>query len=106
MAYFDLGVYSRPVTTASAEAQTWFDRGLNWTYGYNHEEAAECFRKAIAADAGCGMAYWGLAYAIGPNYNKQWDIFEPDERVVTLKEAHEALEAAKALDGLAPMERP
>ena len=36
--YFDLGGYSFPVTTQSTEAQTWFDRGILWTYGYNHEE--------------------------------------------------------------------
>ena len=33
---FDLGSYSRPVTTSSPEAQLWFDRGLLWTYGSNH----------------------------------------------------------------------
>ncbi len=37
--YYDLGGHSFPVTTSSAEAQLWFDRGLLWTYGYNHEEA-------------------------------------------------------------------
>jgi hypothetical protein len=25
------------------------------------------------------MAYWGQAYAIGPNYNKDWEAFEPQE---------------------------
>ena len=25
--YFDLGNYSRPITTSSDEAQLWFDRG-------------------------------------------------------------------------------
>ena len=80
MEYFDLGNYTRAVTTISDEARTWFDRGLRWTYGYNHEEAVECFRKAIAADPACGMAYWGLTYAIGPNYNKPWDLFEPEEK--------------------------
>jgi tetratricopeptide (TPR) repeat protein len=102
--YFDLGVYSRKVTTTSDEAQTWFDRGLRWTYGFNHEEAAECFRKAIAVDPDCGMAYWGLAYAIGPNYNKPWDLFEPEEKVAALDEAHEALVKAQALSGLTPVE--
>ncbi len=104
MEYFDLGTYTRPVTTTSAEAQTWFDRGLGWTYGYNHEEAVECFRKAIAADPACGMAYWGVAFAIGPNYNKPWDLFEPDERVAALREAHGALDAAQAVAGLTPVE--
>ena len=29
---YDLGPYCRPVTTTSAEAQRWFDRGLNWCF--------------------------------------------------------------------------
>ena len=45
--YFDLGGHRFPVTTQSTEAQTWFDRGLLWTYGYNHEEAVTCFERAI-----------------------------------------------------------
>ena len=44
---FDLGSWTRTVTTASPEAQIWFDRGLNWTFGYNHEEAIACFRRAL-----------------------------------------------------------
>ncbi len=104
MDYFDLGNYTRPVTTTSAEAQTWFDRGLIWTYGFNHEEAADCFRRAIEADPTCGMAYWGLAYAIGPNYNKTWDFFEPDERIAVLHEARSALDTAQSISGLAPVE--
>jgi hypothetical protein len=31
MDYYDLGSYSRRVTTRSPEAQRWFDRGLVWT---------------------------------------------------------------------------
>ena len=84
MSYFDLGTYSRPGASTSNDAQTWFDRGLNWTFGFNHEEAAECFRKAITEDGACAWAHWGLAYAIGPNYNKEWDFFELEERIAVL----------------------
>ena len=73
--YFDLGEYSFPVTTQSTEAQKWFDRGILWTYGYNHEEAVMCFERAIGADPKCAMAYWGAGYASGPNYNMPWDLF-------------------------------
>jgi hypothetical protein len=45
--YYDLGDYSRSVSTASPDAQLWFDRGLIWNYAYHHEEAVECFRKAL-----------------------------------------------------------
>lgn len=80
MTYYDLGTYSRRVSTSSQDAQRWFDRGLVWTYAYNHEEAITCFEKAIEADPNCAMAHWGIAYAIGPNYNKRWEDFEDDEK--------------------------
>ena len=69
--YFDLGDHHRPVTTTSADAQTWFDRGLAWTYGFHHEEAQRCFERAVEADPECAMAHWGIAYVVGPNYNKR-----------------------------------
>ena len=74
-----------PVTTGVAAAQTWFDRGMAWTYGFNHEEAVACFRRAVEADPGCAMAHWGIAYAIGPNYNKQWDAFDDIEAAESLQ---------------------
>lgn len=95
--YFDLGTYGRRVRTDSPAAQTWFDRGLNWTYGFNHEEAAACFRAAIEADPSCLMAYWGLAYALGPNYNKPWEAFDPDELGDTVHRTHAAVETALGL---------
>ncbi|MHC4849701.1 MAG: hypothetical protein ACYTEG_14770, partial [Planctomycetota bacterium] len=67
--HYDVGAIHRAVTTDSAEAQVWFDRGLGLTYGFNHGEAIACFERAAAADPGCAMAYWGKAYALGPNYN-------------------------------------
>ena len=48
--YFDLGDYGRPVTTDSAQAQTWFDRGLVWAYAFNHEEAADQLAAARPED--------------------------------------------------------
>lgn len=97
MDYYDLGFYSRPVTTSSPEAQKWFDRGLIWVYAYNHEEAIACFRKALEKDPGCAMARWGIAYAIGPNYNKPWEAFEEEEKPDALAEAWQAYNAARAL---------
>ncbi|MEG8277340.1 hypothetical protein [Streptomyces sp. AHA2] len=92
--YYDLGTHSRPVTTTSPEAQTWFDRGLIWTYGFHHEEAVACFEKAAEADPECAMAYWGIAYALGPNYNKPWEAFDGDELVRTVDRTHAAVERA------------
>ena len=104
--YYDLGSYSRRISTTSPEAQLWFDRGLNWTYGYHHEEAIECFKKVLEHDPGCVMAHWGVAYASGPNYNKQWVDFEDDEKQVCLDVAHRAVAQARAqLDHADEIER-
>jgi tetratricopeptide (TPR) repeat protein len=94
--YYDLGALHRPVSTRSIEAQTWFDRGLVWSYGFNHEESAECFTRAIACDPDCAMAYWGLAYALGPNYNKPWEFFDGEELESTVARTHKAVEQAKS----------
>lgn len=92
--YYELGDYSFAVTTGSAEAQTWFDRGLLWCYGFNHEEAISCFEKALEQDADCAMAHWGIAYAIGPNYNKPWEAFDDDDKQGSLERAIHETEAA------------
>jgi tetratricopeptide (TPR) repeat protein len=64
-----LGNYHHPITTQNPEAQTYFNQGLTLLYGFNHDEAARYFRRAAALDPEAAMPYWGLALAIGPNYN-------------------------------------
>jgi tetratricopeptide (TPR) repeat protein len=103
--YYDLGGHSYPVTTESRDAQTWFDRGLVWTYGYNHEEAVACFQKAIQADPNCAMAHWGLGYAAGPNYNMPWHLFDEANRAAALATGFASAKAALELvDGVADWE--
>ena len=82
--YFDLGSHSRLVTTSSEEAQLWFNRGLNWLYGFNHAESVACFQRAAKSDPACAMAHWGIALAKGPYYNKQWSAFRERELPETL----------------------
>ncbi len=96
---YDLGRYSRTVTTTSAEAQRWFDRGLNWCFGYHHEEAIACFEKALEADPNCAMAHWGIGYAAGPNYNFPWDLMDAAGKAAALARAHHSTRAAFALAG-------
>lgn len=103
--YFDLGDYSWPVSTEFEVAQRWFDRGLAWIYGYNHEEAIVCFENALKVDPRLAIAYWGIAYAIGPNYNRWWFTYTPSERAEVLTQAHDALDKAMALKaGVTPLE--
>ncbi|MEM9138732.1 MAG: hypothetical protein AAGB15_02790 [Pseudomonadota bacterium] len=92
--YLDLGAYSRSITTASPEAQVWFDRGLNWVFGFWHEEAVACFKKALEADPDCAMAWWGVAYALGPNYNMPWQLYDAKGLAGAVSGAFDAMQAA------------
>lgn len=103
---FDLGSYSRTVTTTRKEAQVWFDRGLNWTFAYNHEEAVRCFQRAAEADPACAMAWWGISYAVGPNYNMPWWLMDADGQVAAVEMGRDAAAKALALvDTVTPAER-
>ncbi|KAF1993050.1 hypothetical protein P154DRAFT_528061 [Amniculicola lignicola CBS 123094] len=104
--YYNLGSFTRKVTTSSDAAQTWFNRGLIWCYAFHHEESARCFEKAIENDPTCAMAHWGVAFALGPNYNKPWDLFDEKELKVTLERIRLAnLEARQHIEGATPIEK-
>lgn len=57
------------ISTSDREAQEYFNQGMMLAYGFNHAEAARSFYEATRLDSTCAMAYWGLAYVLGPNYN-------------------------------------
>jgi tetratricopeptide (TPR) repeat protein len=106
MSYFDLGPYSRKVSTSSSDAQLWFDRGLNWMFGFNHGEAIKCFQKALQHDPECAMAHWGVSYASGPNYNLPWHRYDPLGRQMALSASFDAMQGALAHAGKAsPVEQ-
>ena len=102
---YELGTHRRTISTTSADAQIWFDRGLNWCFGYNHEEAAQCFKKALESDPDCAMAHWGVAYVMGPNYNKPWELFDANDLAATLQITREAIAAAQTCSNASPTER-
>ena len=85
-----LGDLHHPVSTSNPEAQKFFDQGMRLIYAFNHEEAAGSFERAAELDPKMAMAYWGLAEAVGPNYN---DPADPDR----YKKAHEAIAKAETL---------
>jgi len=102
---YDLGAYSCPVTTSSENAQLWFNRGLIWTYGYNHDEAVACFQRAAEHDPDCAMAHWGIAYAAGPNYNLPWELQDANGQQKALGIAYDATQKAiSLLGGCTPIE--
>lgn len=95
----DLGDHHHPITTSSAQAQQLFDQGMTLVFGFNHEEAVRRFQAAAAADANAAMPHWGIAWALGPNYNLDID----DPRAV---QASDAMSKARVLAGGAtPAER-
>jgi hypothetical protein len=82
-----LGDLHHPVSTKNSEAQMFFDQGFRLIYAFNHNEAARSFQRAADLDAKLAIAYWGLAEAVGPNYNDP----ASEER---FKQAHEAIQKA------------
>lgn len=67
--YDNVGDHRHAVTTASPDAQAYFNQGLAFAYAFNHAEAIRAFRQATVLDPSCAMCYWGIAYALGPNIN-------------------------------------
>jgi len=94
-----LGDLHHPVSTQNPQAQEFFDQGLRFIYAFNHDEAARSFRHAAELDPKLAMAYWGVAEAVGPNYN---DPADPER----YKKAHDAIQKAVDLSaGAAPSEQ-
>jgi len=97
--YYNLGTYHRPIETPSPQAQVWVDRGLVWAYAFNHDEAIRCFERALELDPDLAIARWGIAYSVGPNYNKAWEAFDPVDLAASLARAR--MELGLAANGRA-----
>jgi len=67
--YAGLDAAERAVSTDNELAQRYFDQGLALCWGFNHDEATRSFEAATKYDPGCAMAWWGSAFALGPNIN-------------------------------------
>ena len=61
--------YTHAVETGHQLAARYFNQGMMLVYGFNPEEAMRSFEAAVALDPGFASAWWGLAWAIGPNIN-------------------------------------
>jgi tetratricopeptide (TPR) repeat protein len=94
-----LGDLHHPVSTKNPQAQQFFDQGLRLIYAFNHDEAARSFHRSADLDPKLAIAYWGVAEAVGPNYNDP----ASDDRFA---EAHSAIQKAVDLSGTAsPVEQ-
>jgi len=77
------------VSTKNAEAQRFFDQGMKYLYGFNHESAVRSFQHATQLDPDLAMGYWGAALALGPNINLDVDADRE-------KQAYDSVHAALA----------
>lgn len=102
----DLGRHHHPVSTKWALAQRYFDQGLTLCFNFNHAEAIRSFEAAALVDTNCAMAWWGVAFAYGPNINapmmddvvpKAWDALQ---KAVALK-PHASAKERDYIDALA-----
>jgi tetratricopeptide (TPR) repeat protein len=64
-----LGDHHHIIATAQNDAQRYFDQGLILAFAFNHAEAIRAFHRASELDPKSPMPLWGMAYALGPNYN-------------------------------------
>lgn len=90
-----LGNHHHPIATKNEEAQKYFDQGLILVFGFNHPEAIRSFQRAAELDPDAAMPLWGIALALGPNYNMDVD-------PAAEKAAHDAVQKALALAPNAP----
>ena len=89
-----MGEVHHPTSTTNQEAQRFFNQGLAFIYGFNHDEAIRSFKRAAELDPQLAMAHWGIALALGSNYNLQADAAQQ-------KLAYEAVQKALGLAGKA-----
>ena len=85
--YDSLGSYSYRITTVSPDAQRWFDQGLRLIYAFNHGEAERSFRECARVDQSCAMCYWGIAFAVGANYNSPTDADREQTALTAIRQA-------------------
>jgi hypothetical protein len=85
-----LGQHHHPVSTRHADAQQFFDQGMVLGFAFNHDEAIRSFQRAAELDPQLAIAYWGIAWATGPNYNL--DVDPAREQA-----AYEAIQKARSL---------
>ncbi len=96
--YDSLGRYSYRITTASPDAQRWFDQGLRLVYGFNHYEARKAFREAARLDPGCAMCAWGIAMTEGSNYNSPTDADREKAALAAVQHAERLATGARPVE--------
>src|SRR5690242_20258361 len=87
-----MGNLHHPIATSNPDAQRFFDQGLTLIYAFNHEDAARSFQRAAELDPQAPMPMWGIALAVGPNYNMPVD---PEREKLAYDSIQKAITLAK-----------
>lgn len=82
-----VGNGASPADTANAQAQAWYNEGLNLYHAFNHNEARAAFAKAAELDPKCALCEWGVSLGLGPTLN--YGVTE-DETALALTHAERA----------------
>src|SRR5215475_4029338 len=93
-----VGRQHHAIHTQSREAQDFFDQGMTLIYGFNHEEAARAFEAAARLDPSSPMPLWGIALAVGPNYNLDVDAEREKRAFATIQKAKKLAAGAPAIE--------
>lgn len=89
-----MGRYTLAGAAADAKVQRYVAQGMVLAFGFNPAEAARSFESAIALDAKCVAAWWGLAWSLGPTINA--DMADADRPRVEAAVARAAALARRA----------
>jgi len=84
-----IGTATIKITTKSADAQRWFDQGLNLLHAFWDMEAYRAFREASRIDPDAPMAWWGIYNSLAQNTQEM-----AAERTAALNKAVELLPKA------------
>ena len=96
----NLGNLNFKISTENESVQAFFNQGVKLSYAFNHAESHRSFLEVARLDGNIAMAYWGQAFALGPNIN---DPLPSEERK---QKINEAIAKAKQLSTKAsPKER-
>ncbi len=93
-----LGPYRWPISTNVAQAQAFFDQGMQLRWAYNMEDAARSMAQARRLDPDCAMCWWGEAFALGSFLNGGMDEEQAEYAHVAITRALALREEAQPIE--------
>jgi tetratricopeptide (TPR) repeat protein len=82
-----LGPFARPISSTNAEAQAFFNQGMQMMYAFAKVDAVRSFRMSWTRDPNCAICYWGEAWAWGSYLNGPMTATEAPHAWAALQQA-------------------